>query len=391
MPYLGASEIELANFSLLHSYLPMDRQGFSVEEGSGYGGIVNMGLTCYANAVIQCMRHIPRVAWILEKGKFDTLFDSSPTLKAKRRMQQTTTTAFGEVVQMLWQCKKGQSVRPADFWRTVSPLVEDTLYEHFAMKAPHDAHEFFLFLLETIHESTAQEVEMRIVRPPPTTPQEHLVLQALQSWQREFSKEYSPFVDLFFGLTHWKTCCQECKNISHRWESFNSLKVSIPPTSSDHPPTLLEMLETEMEPETVEGYQCDKCPQRTTAKRFARIWRLPQTLVIVIKRFTPDGRKVYTRIAPLQGSGEEMDLAPFFSEESPERKGDTTFHLRGIVDHHGGSNGGHYTAQARHCGDSKWYFYDDEGVNEMTTGSQMGDTTYMLFLERTATTVAPEA
>ena len=366
-------------------------KGSGSGSASGLGGIVNMGLTCYANAVIQVLRQIPRFRWILEKDRFDTLFAHGDSVKPRRQAQQSFTTSFAEIVQMLWKCERGHSVRPGEFWKRVPPLVEDTMYEHLASKAPHDSHEFFLFLMESIHEATAQEVDMRIVRPPPVTPKDHLVHGALAAWQREFSKEYSPFVDLFFGLVHWQTVCQACSNISHRWESFNSLKIPVPAGGlGQDPPTLETMLQEEMAPETIEGYQCDKCPQRTEAKRFMRLWRLPQTLILVIKRFTPDGRKIHTRIAPLMAAEggtphPAINFTPYFSDDSPEKSGATHYALRGIVDHHGSSRGGHYTAQCRHTESNTWYMYDDEGVGEITGGQpHFGDSTYMLFFERAA-------
>lgn len=360
----------------------------------GFGGLVNMGLTCYANAVIQVLRQIPRLRWLLTPGRIDTLFLKEDEATPRRLSQQALTTSFSEIVTMLWQCQKGQSVRPGEFWKRVGPTVEDTMYEHLARKAPHDSHEFFLFLLETIHEATSQEVDMRIVRPPPSTPQEHLVHGALAAWQREFSKEYSPFVDLFFGLVHWQTCCQACANVSHRWESFNSLKVSIPPGGLGvNPPTLHELIQEELAAETIEGYQCDKCPQRTEAKRFMRIWRLPQVLVIVMKRFTPDGRKIHTRLAPL-ADGCQLDCRPYFSSASPEAAGVLSYTLQGIVDHHGSAGGGHYTAQVRHSDSGAWYLYDDEGVMEVDGGDGQpifGDSTYMLVFGRTETNSVPVA
>ncbi len=350
----------------------------------GLGGLVNMGLTCYANATIQVLRQIPRLRWLLTPGLYDTLFTKDEDAKPRRAAQQALTISFAEIVQMLWQCSKGQSVRPGEFWKRVVPTVEDTMYEHLARKAPHDSHEFFLFLLETIHEATAQEVDMRIVRPPPTTPQEHLVHGALVAWQREFSKEYSPFVDLFFGLSHWQTCCQECANITHRWESFNTLKVSIPAGGlGEQPPTLEQMFLNDLAAETIEGYQCDKCAKKTQAKRFMRIWRLPQVLVVVIKRFTPDGRKIHTRMAPLKGGA--LDCRLLFSTSSPERAGVLDYTLQGIVDHHGSAGGGHYTAQARHSETGAWHLYDDEGVMELADGQPaFGDSTYMLVFARAA-------
>jgi ubiquitin C-terminal hydrolase len=348
---------------------------------AGFGGLVNMGLTCYANATLQCFRNCHKIAWILEDTRYDTLFKKQPS--EKRELQQALARAAASVVQLLGKCERGQSVRPGEFWSKLRPAVADTLYEHLASIAPHDCHEFFLFLLETLHESTAQEVEMRILRPPPASPRDELITGALQSWSREFSKEYSPFVDLFYGLGHWRTTCRACGNVSHRWQSFNSLKGVVPQGGlGSEPPTLLSMLAAEMEPETIQEYHCEKCPQRTEALRNFSIWRLPQTLVVVLKRFTPDGRKIHTRVASLNPDV-PLDFSGHFSPESPERAGLTGYYVRGIVDHHGSASFGHYTAQVRRRDDEKWYRYDDEGVSDLPT-PQFGDSTYMLFLERGA-------
>ena len=350
----------------------------------GLGGLVNMGFTCYANAVIQVVSHIPRFQWLLEDGRYNTLFQKGEGVKPRRAAQQKFTTSFAEVVQMLWKCKKGQSVRPADFWKGVPPLVEDTMYEHLARRAPHDSHEFFLFLLESIHEATAQEVEMRITRPPGSSEKDTLIHGALIAWQKEFSKECSPFVDLFFGLSHWQTTCQACGTVSHRWETFNSLKVSVPSSGGEDSADILKMLREDMAAETIEGYQCDKCPKRTTAKRAMSIWSMPKALMLVVKRFTPDGRKIHTRVAPLPPI---IDFTPFYSEYSPEKmKGITHYNLRGIVDHHGSAGGGHYTAQCLPATDTEWYVFDDEGVEGIGSSGEggpcFGASTYMLILEQ---------
>jgi ubiquitin C-terminal hydrolase len=121
-------------------------------------------------------------------------------------------------------------------------------------------------------------------------------------------------------------------------------------------PTLDEMFKEEFKPEEIEGYECTTCgPKRQTARKTVSIWRLPYYLVIVLKRFTFDGRKIQTPIAPLPMNGVQMSFQQFFSPESPEYKGDLTYSLHSIVDHHGHSGGGHYNAQCKSAGDMKWH------------------------------------
>jgi ubiquitin C-terminal hydrolase len=258
------------------------------------------------------------------------------------------------------------------------------------MKMPHDSHEFYLFMLDALHESMSQEVNMKILRPPPTTDTDRHVLQALETWKREFGKKYSPLVDLFFGLQHVTVRCTTCGNASHSWEVFSALKAQVPKELKEgRAPTLAEMIAAEFEPETIEGYVCEKCaPTRTTAEKSVRLWRLPIHIVVVLKRFTFDGRKIHT---PCAAVPETFDFAPYISDESPEKGGKATLHS--IVDHHGGTNGGHYTAQTKRDGSDTWLFYDDEAVTTGLPGMPampfFGSSTYMLFFSRL--TNAPEA
>ena len=338
-----------------------------------------MGLTCYGNAVIQNLRHLSKLAWIMEEGKYNTLFKKEGKAKPRRIAYQKLTSALAEVVQLLGKCKKGQSVKPGNFWKYIVPAVEDTIYEQFAMKNFHDSHEFYQLVLETVHTSTQQEVDMRIIRPPPTTPQEVLIHGALQAWQKNFEKEYSPLVHMFYGMYHQRTVCQSCNNMTHRWEPFNSLKIPIP--NSREPCNLLAALKDDLlHEEAIDEYECEACgPPRKPAKKSMSIWKLPLVAVLSVKRFNNNGGKIMT---PAMTVPAIVDFTPYFSADSPERLVANNYTLRGIVDHHGSSMGGHYTAQCRNPETGDWYRYDDESVYPLSGGAEFGDSTYMMFLER---------
>lgn len=341
-----------------------------------------MGNTCYANAVLQAIRHCRNVPFLFEKKRCATLYAKEPS--AQRKKQEEVTTALAEVVTLLQACKRGQNVRPGDFWAKVRTAVAGTGFEHFAARVPHDSHEFYLFLLDTLHEATSQRVEMKLLRPPPTTDRERRCIQALETWKREFEPKYSPFVDLFYGLHHITVECTACHATTHRWETFTALKGAFPAEPSSAPLTLMDLLNEEFKPEPIADYHCDACsPTRTNAIRTVRIWRLPVYPIVVLKRFSYDGRKIGRPIAPV--STEPISFQPLFSDETTQQT-THTYSLTSIVDHHGMLHGGHYTAQAKTA--AGWLIYDDQSVVPCSNGPLFGSATYMLWFERASTSSA---
>ena len=371
---ISTRKIESSSFSTPHLTKMAD-------DKKGIVGLRNLGLTCYANATIQALRHVQRIPWIFKEGRYDTLLKKDAT--GKRLLQQEVTKSFADVIQLQEEGTAPGILRPAGFWSAMKGCVRgSTVYGHFANTAPHDAHEFLMFMLETLHESVSLIVDMQIMKSPPVTETEKRVVEALEVWKKEFSKEYSPLVDLFHGLLHLRTRCLTCNNVTHRWETFNTLKGVVPQRTAANdasPVDLISMLREEMKGEDIEGYSCDKCAARTTAHRDAAIWRLPQTVIICLKRFTYDGRKIHTRVKV--PTVETMNLKDLFSDESPEKDAITEFSLRAIVDHHGGAGGGHYTAQCKDKLSNGWYIYDDENAHSLQAPT-VGETTYVLFYER---------
>ena len=336
-------------------------------ESSSLGGIVNLGLTCYANAVIQCMRHCDKINHLFEEGQYTRLLNTSDEFTDRNKM----TKSFAEIVQLLTQCKKGQSVRPADFLVKFRAAIQNTGFEHLSSLAPHDSYEFYLCLLDTLHEALAQEVEMKI-SPKLLSSTDTRTASALKIWKQEFSKKYSPFVEYSYGLLHFVVTCGNCKNESYRWEPMTALKGVVNPEKQSE--TLDEMLKAEFLPEEIENYDCEHCrPTRHTAIKRTYIWKLPKYIVIVLKRFTYDGNRINTALS-LEST--KLVLNDYFSKDSPEYDANASYTLNSIVDHHGGSRGGHYTAQCNTKG--TWYVYDDQSIHEIKQ-PMIGPSTYMMW------------
>jgi ubiquitin C-terminal hydrolase len=359
----------------------MEAQQAPLKEDKGVSGIANMRNTCYMNAALQALRHNTEIsAFFLENRYKQWIEKKSDSPKVE------LVKAYGDLLRSLWSASKPAYVRPSGFIQSMIPAANQAGFEQFQVPLQHDSHEFLTFLLDQLHEGMAEEVAIEINRPTPITEQDKTIHNALEAWKRFFGKQYSPFTEMIYGLFRITLTCQTCKNKSDSWETFNCLKLPFP--ASDTPVSFDQMLKEEFKEETIEGYACTKChPGRTTATRKTCIWRLPRMVVLSLKRFTPDGRKLYTKF---EMKNEPVVFQEFFSPESPEPSKYQAYEPFATVDHHGSTGGGHYTAQAKSPLTEKWHLFDDETACSISE-PQFGISTYILFLKPSLKAYAKEA
>ncbi len=329
----------------------------------GIVGLRNLGNTCYANAAVQALRQLTELTYLC-------LAENSELQKKHTNASGTVFDAYVDLIKTMWSAYHPAFISPDAFRRDVLHAATTFGYDHFCDRTPQDAHEFLMFLLDQMFEATKETVNFVIQRPEAKNINEKRVRSALEAWKQHFEKQYTPLVDICYGLMEMETECQTCKTKTYRYETFNTLKVSMPSHLKDGKvPTLFDLLHDEMKEEMIEGYHCDTCsPQRTNAKRVPRIWRLPRCFILVLKRFTPDGRKIHTNWTC---NDEPLNFKDYFSEASPERSKDFQYTLQSIVDHHGSSFGGHYTAQGKNPLNGKWFLYDAEtaiAIEKPSTG-----------------------
>jgi hypothetical protein len=159
-----------------------------------------------------------------------------------------------------------------------------------------------------------------------------------------------------------------------------------------------------------ETWRCSRCKALRRASTKTKLWKLPDILVIHIKRFQSAGRwrdKVRTRVSfPLEGL--RMSRWLYKGEgDGPSSGGeagdDEVYDLYGVINHVGCMSGGHYTAACRSRSLNRdgsheglqpcapgvwkvaptWLHFDDEYV-EMAHPDDVvaGNSAYVLFYSR---------
>lgn len=132
-----------------------------------------------------------------------------------------------------------------------------------------------------------------------------------------------------------------------------------------------------------EKYHCDTCKSKQEAKKNLMISKLPEILMIQIKRFSHDtfwrgSSKVSTHVDfPIDALDLREYIHPKHVHDTHNR--DTLYDLCSIVKHMGSTGGGHYVGYAKHPATGKWYKYDDSRVEQVTREKLAEQQAYILF------------
>jgi ubiquitin carboxyl-terminal hydrolase 4/11/15 len=137
-------------------------------------------------------------------------------------------------------------------------------------------------------------------------------------------------------------------------------------------------------------WYCSKCNDHVRAEKAMSLWRLPNILVVHLKRFefkhSLRREKLETFIDfPL----EDLDMSKYFAADSKqdfvENNLLSSYDLFGVVNHYGRLGFGHYTAYARRWNEdgieSDWILFDDSSVRSGVTREDVVSNAAYSFLQ----------
>lgn len=147
---------------------------------------------------------------------------------------------------------------------------------------------------------------------------------------------------------------------------------------------------------------CERCGVPRAGTRTCDIWRLPDLVMVQLKRFqyleNQHKQKVRALVDfPLEG----LDFSRWVAPEAATMASTNVYDLYAVANHVGGLARGHYTACCRYDADFSesahlftgreasnvltrdlWLRFDDEKVSEVAAGDVVTDAAYVLFYKR---------
>ena len=340
----------------------MNRKEFEKFKGMGLTGMANLGNTCFMNSALQCLSHTYELNNFLDKGHYKNRLNDTP--------ESLILCEWDNLRKMIWS--ENCTISPGGFVGAIQKVAKIKDRVIFTGWAQNDLTEFLQFIAECFHNSICREVEMNI-QGNAITQTDKLAEACYGMMKNMYKKEYSEFLNMFFGIHVSKIKSLESDYLNITPEPFFNLTVPLAAQG-----TLEKCIELYTSTEKMEGDNSvlnDKTQKKEIAEKNIQFWSLPEILVITLKRFSNQGRKDQRLIDfPLT----DLDLTKYIVGYD---KDSYKYNLYGICNHSGGVAGGHYTAFIKNA-NHKWYIFNDTNCREVNLGALKTSQAYCFFYRK---------
>ncbi|KAG4931153.1 hypothetical protein AAZX31_17G188900 [Glycine max] len=282
---------------------------------SSPAGLTNLGATCYANSILQCL--------FMNKSFREGIFSVEPDVLQQQPVLDQLTRLFVQL-----HASKMAFIDSSPFVKTLE--LDNAVQQ--------DSHEFLTLLLSLL---------------------EHCLSHSI------IAKARTIVQDLFRGSVSHVTTCSQCgrdSEASSKMEDFYGLELNIKGLKG-----LDESLDDYLAIEELHGdnqYFCESCKTRVDATRSIKLRTLPDVLNFQLKRyvFLPQNT-MKKKVTSAFSFPAELHMHHRLSEPS---QFELMYDLSAVLIHKGTAvNSGHYIAHIKDVNTGQWWEFDDENVTNL--------------------------
>jgi ubiquitin C-terminal hydrolase len=337
---------------------------FSKYEDKGLTGLANLGNTCYLNSCIQILSHTYEFNDILTNINFETKLNSVS--------DSIILLEWHKLYKLMWS--ENCTIAPYGFLKSIQKIAQIKGMEIFSGYAQNDLPEFLIFLVDAFHMSLERRVDININGTPKNNT-DKLATIAYKMIKDMYGKSYSEMLDLFYGISVSQIVALNGEVMSMNAEPYCILNLPIPSIRS---PSIFDCFDLYCENELMQGDNAwfnEKTGLKEDINKNTIFWSLPKILIIDIKRFNNNNRKIHKIVSS------PLNYVDFTKYVKGYNKGSYIYELFGVCNHSGGCHGGHYTAYVKNA-NNKWYEFNDSLVKEISETRVISEKSYCFFYRK---------
>lgn len=336
----------------------------------GLTGIANLGNTCFLNSCMQVINHTYELNHLLDTPSF--IAHLKPNTGDGKIM-----TEWNDLRKVMWS--GNGVVTPRKFVHNVQQVAVTKKKDLFTGFAQNDMPEFLLFIIDCMHDSVSRSVNMKISGNAQNI-RDVMAIKCYDMLKTVYSTEYSELLDIFYGIYVSEILSVDGKT-SHTMKPEHFFILDLPIVNNNTPlNNIYECLNLYTLPENMCGDNAwfnEKTNQKEDVIKRLSFWNFPKILVIVLKRFTPDGQ--FKIASNLDFPVHNLNLAPYVRGYNPASY---VYDLYGVCNHMGGTLGGHYTSFVKNA-ENKWIHFNDDKIELIENeASLITPNAYCLFYRK---------
>jgi len=325
-------------------------------------GIHNLGNTCFINACMQIL---------LQTNELDILGEDQDQDQKEDLQKHLECKIFQEW--KLWKQNINNPeipiISPNSFIITIHQVAQSKNFVLFTGFTQNDMPEFLLFLIESLHIYSKTNINYSI-HGKIENDIDKLALQTYKMIKSRYENDYSPLIDIFYGISISSIYDIPNKNlISSVSEPFFLLDLPI------YGKTIYDCLDNYITYELIDNENAwfnEKTQQKEDVFKRITFWNFPKILIITFKRF-------HTITSPIHGMQlckktdfidfpiDNLDLSKYIQGYNASK---FKYELYGVCNHIGNVMGGHYTSFVKN-NENQWFHCNDTIIEKIENPQQI--------------------